>query len=298
MKKTLLINTADMASEEYGAGSFSDITSLADLLIDTTQRYSDLVAVTSTYQDADRFPSVSTPVEGQNYLSWTFSQTYAASRRLASYLKEKGVTPGTPIATILPNCPEWVLIFWAATIIQCPFVPLHPKTASKTSEIKYMLEKAGAGVLIVADSQMAFDLRENLRDCVSGLTVRLVISSNSITPDTWSTLSSALEFESSNSSQTSGSPKHAKRRSLTSRDVADKVSKWLKEKTGPKSPTFPTQNEKDASPKRSENDVSLILFTSGTTALPKMCPCKSRYGISIFPYQIQSQTESLFQKQK
>lgn len=282
MKKTLLVNTADMAAEEYGAGSFSDITSLTDLVADTVQKYSDLVAVTSTYQDAESFPSVSSPVGGQNCLTWTFSQTYAASKRLASYLKEKGVTPGTPIATILPNCPEWTLIFWAATILHCPFVPLHPKTASKASEIKYMLEKARVGVLVVADSHMAFDLGETLKDFVSGLTVRLVISSNSIAPAIWSTLSSALEFESSSSSQTSGSPKHVKRRSLTSREVADKLSKWIKDKTGPKSPTFPTQNEKNTPARRNENDVSLILFTSGTTAVPKMCPCKSGFSISIF----------------
>lgn len=279
----------DLLSEEYGPGSIEDINNFTDVLYETAQKYSDNVAVISTYQDANSFPSFSTPVEGQAFVTWTFAQLYAVSKRLASYLQDQGVTPGTPIASIVPNGLEWVIMFWAAVQLRCPFAPLHPKTASKPSEISYQLNKAEIKVLLVLDERMALDLAANMPDVVARFAVRL-IASNEKSVSGWTSLSSVLESTPKQSGRpsvsfppekrssyshkrsTSASEKRLsstseKRLSINTSPVANKMSKWLTQLSPKDKSKF-----EHLTPKTQDEDVSMIFFTSGTTAHPKMCP--------------------------
>ncbi len=65
---------------------------------------------------------------------------------LARGLTQIGVNPGTRVAILLPNSPEYVDAFFALFYMGAVAVPVNSFLAP--AEINYILENSGAGVLI------------------------------------------------------------------------------------------------------------------------------------------------------
>jgi len=69
---------------------------------------------------------------------------------LAGSLRELGVARGDRVAMVLPNCPEFVLTFFAALRLGAIAVPLNPDFTA--SELRYRLADCEAELVVVAES--------------------------------------------------------------------------------------------------------------------------------------------------
>jgi len=62
-----------------------------------------------------------------NDSKFTYSEINNSSNALANYLTEKGLKKGNTITAILPNCPEFALVYFAAMKIGAVFMPVDTK---------------------------------------------------------------------------------------------------------------------------------------------------------------------------
>ncbi|CAG7932158.1 unnamed protein product [Penicillium olsonii] len=149
-------------SETWGDAHTDRLPSTVEQFHDSLVNYSDNIALICTHQDAGLY-GISTrdgsfkDAQSAPYLRWTFQDLKLGVSRLEGSLKSLGVKTGTPIITLLPNCAEFVLTWWAAMEIGAFVAPLDPRRLSNASETKNNLET----IMKVADDKppiiVAFD---------------------------------------------------------------------------------------------------------------------------------------------
>ncbi|UFS97092.1 long-chain-fatty-acid--CoA ligase [Nocardia huaxiensis] len=81
----------------------------------------------------------------------TYAQLEERTARVASMLRAEGVTPGCRVALMMPNVPEFVVLYYGILRAGCVVVPMNPLL--KAREVAYYLTDCGARVL--------FDWRSN-----------------------------------------------------------------------------------------------------------------------------------------
>ncbi|MCD0484336.1 AMP-binding protein [Streptacidiphilus sp. ASG 303] len=79
----------------------------------------------------------------------SFRALHRAVDRFAAGLLELGVTRGDRVAVILPNCPQFVVAFYAAQRIGAVVVPANPLYTA--SELRHQLTDSGAVLAVVHD---------------------------------------------------------------------------------------------------------------------------------------------------
>ncbi|CAO1598074.1 hypothetical protein XANCAGTX0491_001847 [Xanthoria calcicola] len=168
---------------------------------------------------------IATEVTAPGYLRWSYGHLNRAVNTLAGKLQKLGAMPGQPVTTFLDNGAEFIMAFWAAHKLGCPFVPLNPRTLLNREEAAHMLQVAGISIVLVQDSDVAamFDAVPKQSE---SLQAKIVISETPPDPS-WVTFVSLMNDI--DASQT---------------------------------------NDQDPV----ENAIVAILFTSGTTSLPKGVP--------------------------
>ena len=75
-----------------------------------------------------------------------YQELYNRVIRFSKALRSIGVKQSDCIAIVLPNCPEFVISFYAAAILEAISLPLNP--AFKEGEINFYLNDTGASVVI------------------------------------------------------------------------------------------------------------------------------------------------------
>jgi fatty-acyl-CoA synthase len=93
---------------------------------------------------------------GGRVLSWRDAARQVDA--LAAALADLGVTPGSRIATVLPNRPEAVLSFLAAARLGAAVVPLNPSFTSH--EVLFQLRQTRAAVLVASATVAGRELAE------------------------------------------------------------------------------------------------------------------------------------------
>ena len=86
----------------------------------------------------------------------TYDDLLAAANRVAGLLRERGVGVGDRIGLVLPNVPQFPVLFYGAAIAGAVVVPMNPLL--KGREVRYYLEDSGAAV-VFAWHQMADEAR-------------------------------------------------------------------------------------------------------------------------------------------
>jgi long-chain acyl-CoA synthetase len=86
----------------------------------------------------------------------TYDDLLAAANRVAGLLRERGVGVGDRIGLVLPNVPQFPVLFYGAAIAGAVVVPMNPLL--KAREVRYYLEDSGASLLF-AWHQMADEAR-------------------------------------------------------------------------------------------------------------------------------------------
>lgn len=81
--------------------------------------------------------------------AWTYADLDAASARVAGMLAGAGIVPGSRVAVMLPNVPEFAAAYYGALRAGAVVVPMNPLL--KQREIAYYLEDSGAELLFAAE---------------------------------------------------------------------------------------------------------------------------------------------------
>lgn len=185
---------------------------------------SNKLALASLHQSPTLY-GVANDSTDNEYLKWSYNDLKFAINTLAWNLQKIGAKRGQPVATFLYNGAEFIMAFWAAHKLGCPFVPINPRTLVAAEEAAHMLRVAGVSMVLVQDTEIAARFDALFRDSELKQT-KIVISENAPDPS-WVTFASLMQ------------------------EVA----------------TSESSNEN-----RTEDEAVAILFTSGTTSMPKGVP--------------------------
>ena len=213
--------------------------SLRAMLDRAVSLYPEREAMISMHQsNIAGIPSNSPEQSLQPPLRYTFSRLRHEATCLAAALYAHDVRPGQPMVVFLYNCAEYAIALWAAARLNLPFVPLDPRAVANQSEVEHCLRIIKPAVLL-ADTHLIDVLQQNLSTNFSSSTLRIVTSAVGSLAKEWLPL-----------------------------------SQMLREKD-------PTQTAStlamiEATCVDIDSDIVLVIFTGGTSGLPKACPHTSR----------------------
>lgn len=179
----------------------------------------------------------------------TFAEFGTRTRDLARAMLAGGIRKGSHVGILMPNCPEFLVAYWAAQAIGAVAVPINARY--KSSELGYVLGFSDIDILFTTDridqhvnfADLLFESLPDLVDCSDPNALdlasaprlkRIVIFGNS-------QRSPLLAADAFRASAHSYSP-----------------------------------SETDLSGPGTPDDICLMLFTSGTTAHPKACQLTHR----------------------
>jgi len=137
-----------MKSEVWGQPIIGSLPSWTDRFQEAATKYPDNIALICAHQDPNLYNIPSAPYwnqhystsESATYLRWSYRDLQAGVDRLTAGLRAQGVRPGTAIITLLPNCAEFCLSWWAALQLGAIVAPLDPRRLSNHDEISHMLK--------------------------------------------------------------------------------------------------------------------------------------------------------------
>ena len=78
--------------------------------------------------------------------SYTFSELHAAVRSLGGGLSSRGVRPGTTVALLAPNVPEYAIVFHGIALAGATVTPINPTYSP--DEVRFQLTDANATWLV------------------------------------------------------------------------------------------------------------------------------------------------------
>ncbi|WP_077327312.1 long-chain-fatty-acid--CoA ligase [Virgibacillus siamensis] len=79
----------------------------------------------------------------------TFSEVFAASKKMAGYLQSLGLKKGDRVAVMLPNCPQGVISYYGTLMAGGTVVQTNP--LYKERELEYQLKDSGATFIVCLD---------------------------------------------------------------------------------------------------------------------------------------------------
>ncbi len=80
--------------------------------------------------------------------SISYGDLDARVNALARGLAQRGIGPSDRVAVLLPNCPEFVITYYAAAAVGAVCVPANPQL--KPPELAYIWGDAGAKLVVTA----------------------------------------------------------------------------------------------------------------------------------------------------
>jgi long-chain acyl-CoA synthetase len=110
-------------------------TSVGALVRDAARRFGDKTALV---------------FEGQH---WSFRELDAASSKVATHLQQRGIGSGEKVSLFSPNCPEWIIAYYAVMKIGAVVNPLNLMLTP--AEAAYAMKDCGAVAVFGSDERVA-----------------------------------------------------------------------------------------------------------------------------------------------
>ena len=228
-------------SEAYGGEWLDSPPSIWQRLAVSASQHPGKLALACQHQSANLYGRKSLT---DDHLQWSYAQLSSTVDSFSKGLQARGSK--SAVVTFLDNGVEFVLSVWAAHKLGLTLVPLNPRNLQNEAEARHMLAVIDAAVVIVgsSDSAAAFDaLAYRSKQAL------LKISAGNAAGDGWVGLSELLpvdEEAKGDMVSTNHNPEHAMNDSLFTEHL------------------------------REDDALVTVLFTSGTTSLPKGCPHTNR----------------------
>ena len=211
--------------------------SLRSILANAVKSNAKGIAVVSLHQSDKTLPALnySSPKQ-ESYLVWSYEQLDHAANILASSLRDLGIGRKMRVAVCLYNGVEWALWFWTCARLGATFVPLDPRAVLRKVDTSHYLQVTRPEVLVVSDRAAAEALQQDHDSAVWHIKLKVIAEHppHREVPSGWTSCNNLLLSH-------VGASK-------TEVDPGNGVNL------------------------DSENDVVLIIFTSGTSGLPSACP--------------------------
>lgn len=226
-------------SEAYGGDWQDSPPPVWRRLANAAEQYPDKLALACLHQSPTLYGIYSadyTTGVQDKHLQWSYSQLSSAASLLAAGLRARGLTSGSSIVTMLKNGAEFPMALWAAHSLSCPFVPLNTRTLANAVETRHMLTVADVAAVIV-DSPESAAIFDTISDSMGRKILKVVAGEKGL--GGWTTIADLLEL---------GRTAEVKDQGITRPDSA--VGDEPGQTTG----------------------IVTMLYTSGTTSLPKGCP--------------------------
>lgn len=173
----------------------------------------------------------------QDCIRYTFRELHQHASLLATSMYAQGLCPQQTFATILPNSAEFAIALLAAAILNVTFVPLDSRGLTRPDEVRHQLKTVRPDALLVSDEQCAESV-DQLGAEVHKPSLRILISGTSASTPGWLRLKGLFKGTTEQSAYTTIE------QGLKAVDI--------------------------------EKDIALMIFTSGTSGLPKACRLTSR----------------------
>lgn len=107
--------------------------------------------------------------DGINGSGYTFEELGTRVQRLASALGQEGVGPGTVVALLAPNSPDFAVVLHAVLVAGGTLTTVNPTYTAE--EVRFQLSDSGASWLMCADAALPV-----AREAMEGTGVRQVVS--------------------------------------------------------------------------------------------------------------------------
>jgi len=207
---------------------------LRDILANTAIQNPTSNAVISCYQNSQLLPVPNTPPQDDPAKTvWTYKQLVEAADRLAASFYSRGIRKNMHVVVFLYNSAEWALLFWTCAKLGATFVPLDARGVLRKEAVLYFLKVKEPAVLVVSDSPAAVALQQSHEALLRDIPLKLTVESDDAFPSEWACLADVMScFEAS---------------------TAD-------------------SSDCDGIEINAQQDIALMVFTSGTSGLPKACP--------------------------
>ena len=205
-----------------------------DMFDNVLVQHGDQPALISLEQHDDSSFTCASKVDvTQDCLRYTFRELNQYATLLAISLYSQGLCPQQTLATLLPNSAEFSIALLAAAILNVPLVPLDPRSLTRPAEIQHQLKTINPVALLVSDEQRAESLDRLEGTGIPKSCLKILISGASTAVPGW----------------------------LCLKELFMRV-----EQKNMSTPIVPEFKAVDV-----EDDIALMIFTSGTSGLPKAC---------------------------
>lgn len=97
-------------------------------------------------------PDQAAVIDGITGDSLSFKELYTRTRQLAGGLQANGLTPGSVVALIAPNSPDYAVVFHATALCGCTLTTVNP--AYGADEIRQQLIDSGTTLVISANASL------------------------------------------------------------------------------------------------------------------------------------------------
>ncbi len=179
----------------------------------------------------------------------SYRELLEQTRRFAAALQEFGVEKGDRVAVHLPNCPQFIIAYYATLMVGGVVVPCNPQYVGR--EIEYQLNDSGAEIIVTLS--LTYPIVKEIRDDTP---VKQVIVANikEYFPGLLKVLFTLTKEKSEGHYQ----------------DLSeDPKSHWFKDVLD-SAPATPSEVDVDM------EDTALLMYTGGTTGVPKAAQLTQR----------------------
>ena len=165
-------------SEVFGGTLNYTALTVGELLAASSTANANRTALVCLHQPASLFRELAGGDDAEHepatYVRWSYAQLQFLADRLAASLSSRGIEARVPIATLLPNGAQRVIIQWTAARLSCPLVPIDIRLLSSSSQVEHMLRLSHPKALLVWDSRMALVLARHMPEVIKQIDLKIL----------------------------------------------------------------------------------------------------------------------------